>query len=443
MSPFGTLFVPEQLSEAVSDDAWVAAMLDAERALAAAGSLAGVVPAAVAAEIAVACDGAAFDAAALAESGRAAGTPVEPLVRALRASVGDDAERYVHFGATSQDIMDSAAMLVARRTLDLVDAEMGRVADACARHAQAHRSTPMVGRTLLQQAVPTTFGLKAAGWLVAMAEARSTLAALREGGLAAQLGGAAGTLSVLGPDGILVAELFAEQLGLAAPPLPWHTNRVRIAELGAALGIAAGTAAKIGLDIMLLAQTEVGEVAEAAGRSGTSSTMPQKRNPVGSMRARACARIAAGHASVLTGALEQEHERAAGAWQAEWEALSGALVFAGGAAAAIADALEGLEVDAARMRANLDLTGGLVCSERVSHLLAERLGHAAAHDLVADATRRVVDGMSFRAALLGDARVGLTTAELDAALDPATYLGAAEALVDRALERHAREAPAA
>jgi 3-carboxy-cis,cis-muconate cycloisomerase len=215
---------------------------------------------------------------------------------------------------------------------------------------------------------------------------------------------------------------------------------VRIAELGAALGIAAGAAAKIGLDIMLLAQTEVGEVAEAADSSGGSSTMPQKRNPVGSMRARACARIAAGHVSVLTGTLEQEHERAAGAWQAEWEALSGALVFAGGATAAIADALEGLEVDEGSMRANLDRTGGLVCSERVSHLLTERLGRSAAHDVVAEAARRVVAGTSFRAALLGDARVGLTEPELDAALDPTTYLGAAEALVDRALERHAAAA---
>jgi 3-carboxy-cis,cis-muconate cycloisomerase len=440
VSAFGTLFVPERLREAASGDAWVAAMLDAEGALATACARAGVVPAAAAAEIAAACDFAAFDAATLAERGRTAGTPVEPLVRALRASVGDEAERYVHFGATSQDIMDSAAMLVARRSLELVDAELGRVAAACARHAQTHRSTPMVGRTLLQQAVPTTFGLKAAGWLVAIAEARSRLGALSEGGLAAQLGGAAGTLSVLGPEGIHVAELFAEELGLAAPPLPWHTNRVRIAELGAALGIAAGAAAKIGLDIMLLAQTEVGEVAEAADSSGGSSTMPQKRNPVGSMRARACARIAAGHVSVLTGTLEQEHERAAGAWQAEWEALSGALVFAGGATAAIADALEGLEVDEGSMRANLDRTGGLVCSERVSHLLTERLGRSAAHDVVAEAARRVVAGTSFRAALLGDARVGLTEPELDAALDPTTYLGAAEALVDRALERHAAAA---
>ena len=440
MSAFGTLFVPERLREAASGDAWVAAMLDAEGALATACARAGVVPAAAAAEIVAACDFAAFDAATVAERGRTAGTPVEPLVRALRASVGDEAERYVHFGATSQDIMDSAAMLVARRSLELVDAELGRVAAACARHAQTHRSTPMVGRTLLQQAVPTTFGLKAAGWLIAIAEARSRLGALSEGGLAAQLGGAAGTLSVLGPEGIHVAELFAEELGLAAPPLPWHTNRVRIAELGAALGIAAGAAAKIGLDIMLLAQTEVGEVAEAADSSGGSSTMPQKRNPVGSMRARACARIAAGHVSVLTG-----------------DARAGARACRGCVAGGVGGALRGTRVrgrcdsgDRRRprrtgggrgsMRANLDRTGGLVCSERVSHLLTERLGRSAAHDVVAEAARRVVAGTSFRAALLGDARVGLTEPELDAALDPTTYLGAAEALVDRALERHAAAA---
>ena len=223
-------------------------------------------------------------------------------------------------------------------------AELDRLADGCAELARTHRSTPMAARTLLQQAVPTTFGLKAAGWLVGVLEARRRLAAVRDERLAAQLGGAAGTLAALGDDALEIVRLYAQELGLAEPLLPWHANRQRVAELGAALDAAAGAAAKVGRDIVLLAQSEVGEVAEASG--GGSSTMPQKRNPVRSTLAVACARLAHAHAGVLLGELAHEHERAVGGWHAEWEALSGALAFAGGAAAAAADAVAGLEVDA-------------------------------------------------------------------------------------------------
>ena len=214
------------------------------------------------------------------------------------------------------------------------------------------------------------------------------------------------------------------------PSLPWHTDRQRLAELGAALTASAGAAAKVGRDIVLLAQTEVGEVAEAAG--GVSSTMPQKRNPVRSTVAVACERLAHAHAGVLLGGLAHEHERAIGGWHAEWEALSGALAFAGGAAAAAADAVAGVEVDAARMRRNLDVSQGLVVAERVSYALTPRLGRAAAHELVAEAARAA----SFREALLADERTGLSADELDLLLDPATYLGAAEELVDRALAEY-------
>jgi 3-carboxy-cis,cis-muconate cycloisomerase len=438
LTRFERLFVPAELREAVSGRAWLAAMLESERALAEAGARAGIVPAEAAAAIAAACDPSAFDFAELAEQGRAAANPAEPLVRALRAAVDPVAERYVHFGATSQDVIDTAAMLVARRALELVVAELDRVAAACAVLAETHRSTVMAARTLLQQAVPTTFGLKAAGWLVETLDARNRLRELGENGVAAQLGGAAGTLAAFGPDGLRMLDLYAAELGLPVPDLPWHTNRVRIAELGAALGTAAGSAAKIGLDIVLLAQTEVGEVAEAA--AGGSSTMPQKHNPAGATLARASARLAAGHASVLAATLEQEHERAAGAWQAEWEALSGAIAFTGGAVAALAGALEGLDVDAGRMRANLELGGGLVLAERISLLLTGRLGRQAAHQIVAEAARRALAGSSFRDALIADPGCDLTTDEVDAALDPATYLGSAGGLVDRALARHRQEA---
>ena len=429
MSAFDGLFVPAELRAAVSPRAWLEAMLDAERALVSAGAAAGTVPAHVATEIAEACDPERFDFEQLVDEGRAVGNLAEPLVRALTGFVGEEAARHVHRGATSQDIVDTAAMLVSRRALALVLAEADDVAAATAALASEHRDTLMVARTLLQHAVPTTFGVKAAGWLTAIVEARVRLEQVARERLAAQLGGAAGTLAGFGDQGIALADLYAAELGLQAPTLPWHTNRTRVAELGAALAITAGVASKIALDLVLLAQTEVGEVAEGQG-TGRSSTMPQKRNPVGSTLARASARLAAAHATVLVGSLEQEHERAAGAWQAEWEALVGALAHTGGALHALAGALESLEVDSARMRRNLDLTGGLVLAERVAFLLQDRLGRAEAQEIVREAA---ASEASFRDALLGDSRAGLEPAALDAALDPATYLGSSAELVDRAL----------
>jgi 3-carboxy-cis,cis-muconate cycloisomerase len=431
VTPFSAIFVPQELREAVSDRAWLQGMLDAEHALARAGAAVGLVPEGAAARIGEACRAELYDPARLAEDGREVGNPAEPLVRELRVAVGDEAADYVHLGATSQDIVDTAAMLVSRRAVALVLAELDRLAEGCAELARAHRSTPMTARTLLQQAVPTTFGLKAAGWLVAVLEARRQLAAVRDERLAAQLGGAAGTLAAVGDEALEVVRLYARKLGLAEPVLPWHANRQRVAELGAALDAAAGAAAKVGRDLALLAQSEVGEVAEASG--GRSSTMPQKRNPVRSTLAVACARLAHAHAGVLLGELAHEHERAVGGWHAEWDALSGVLAFAGGSAAAAADAVTGLEVDADRMLANLEASDGLVVAERVSFALAPRLGRGRAHDVVAEAAR----APSFRDALLADERTGLSAEDLEALLEPSGYLGAAETLVDRALDEYA------
>jgi 3-carboxy-cis,cis-muconate cycloisomerase len=430
VTPFSAIFVPRELREAVSDRAWLQGMLDAEHALARAGAAVGLVPEAAAARIGEVCRAELYDTARLAEDGRAVGNPAEPLVRELRTAVGDEAAEYVHLGATSQDIVDTAAMLVSRRAVALLLADLDRLADGCAQLARAHRSTPIAARTLLQQAVPTTFGLKAAGWLVSVFEARRRLAAVRDERLAAQLGGAAGTLAAIGDKALEIVGLYAQDLELPEPVVPWHTNRQRMAELGAALDAAAGAAAKIGRDVTLLAQTEVGEVAEASG--GGSSTLPQKRNPVRSTLAVACARLANAHAGVLLGELAHEHERAVGGWHAEWEALSGALAFTGGSAAAAADAVAGLEIDAERMRANLEASGGLVLAERVSFALTPRLGRSEAHEVVAEAAR----GDSFREALLADERTGLSAEELDALLDPTGYLGAAEVLVDRALAEY-------
>ncbi len=437
MSAFDALFVPAELREAVSARAWVAAMLEVERALARAEARAGVIPDDAAAGIAEVANLEAIDVAAVIEQGRSAGNPVEPLVRALREAAGPFPARHLHWGATSQDVVDTAAVLVARRALDPTLRELDGVAAACASLADAHRSTPMAARTLLQQAVPTTFGLKAAGWLVGVLDARAEVERARDG-LAVQLGGAGGTLAAFGDKGLEVLALLAEELELAEPTLPWHASRQRIASLGAALSGVAGAVGKIALDVTLLAQTEVGEVAEPSG--GASSTMPQKQNPVGAVLALACVRGVAAQAGVLAGALVQEHERATGAWQAEWGALSDALALTGGAAAAVRGVLEGLRVDEGRMRRNLDLTGGLVMAERVSFALSERLGRKEAHALLGElAAEAASSGRPLRDLLLGDERVGLTEAEADELLDPTTYLGAAGQLVDRALARYRDE----
>ncbi len=323
-------------------------MLAAERALALAEADVGVIPSAAAQAIGVVCEAERFDAEALAAEGRVVGNPVEPLVRALRAQVGGEAAAYVHWAATSQDIMDTAAVLVALEARRLVDDEARGVAAACASLADTHRDTVLAGRTLLQQATPTTFGLKAAGWLSAVVRARANLRGVE---LPAQLGGASGTLAALGGRGLDVLHAYAREVGLPEPTVPWHTARLPFAELGAALSLAAGVSEKIAVDLALLAQTEIAEVREPDG--GRSSTMPHKRNPVGSVLARACAMRARAAAAVLTTALVQEHERAAGAWHAEWGALADALAFTGGALASLRRTLEGLEVDAQRMRENI------------------------------------------------------------------------------------------
>jgi 3-carboxy-cis,cis-muconate cycloisomerase len=413
-------------------------MLEFEGALARSEAAVGIVPADAAAAISAACRGELYDFRELLERGRSIGSPPEPLVRALRDEVGGEAAGYVHWGATSQDVMDTAAMLVARRALELVLAELDGIAASLSALAEEHRSTPMAARTMLQQAVPTTFGCKVAGWLVALLEARHLLEEVRSRRLAVQLGGAAGTLAPLGDRGPELLSRLAGALELAEPVLPWHTNRTRVAELAAALDTTAGVLGKIGLDIALLAQTEVGEVREGPG--GGSSTLPQKRNPVRSVLARACAQLVSGYAATLSRSLAQEHERAVGAWHAEWEALSGALAYTGGAARSIAEAVASLEIDPARMRLNLDATAGLVVAERASFLLAERYGRAQGHEIAREAALRASEpGHTFEAELRADERVELSDDELHAALDPTSYLGSAEAFVDRALEHYRRE----
>src|SRR4051812_46112316 len=339
--PFDAIFVPDAMRAAVDDRAWLAAMLETEAALARAQARAGVIPAGAADAVASVCDPDRYDVEQLARDARSAGNPVPALV----AAAGTE---WFHHGATSQDIVDTAAMLVARNAIRLIVADLDAVAAACARLAEEHRETPMIGRTLMQHAEPTTFGLKAAGWLAAALDAREWLRALR---LPVQLGGAAGTLASMDGLGLVVMREFALELGLEEPALPWHANRIPVATLASALAVCAGACGKIALDVELLAQSEVAEVRSG---SGESSSMPHKRNPVEAIRARACARrVQAAAGSIVGGVSEHEHERAAGAWHAEWAPLSEALACTGGAAAAAREMLEGLQVHPERMRENL------------------------------------------------------------------------------------------
>ena len=445
---FRPIFVPGRFRDAVSGGAWLRAMLDAEGALAVAGARAGLLPREAAEVIVSCCRTLRFDPGEIGARGRPAGNPVPALVGALTAEVSkssEEAGRHVHKGATSQDITDTAAMLVCRRCVDLILAETDAAAAACARLAGEHRDTLMAGRTLLQQALPTTFGLKVAGWLHSVLEARGGLRGVRRTGLAAQLGGAAGTLASLGDAGPAVLREFARELGLAEPVVPWHTDRTRISVVGDALSLLAGVLEKISTDVILMAQTEVGEVAEPAAEArGSSSTLPHKRNPILSVTAAANARRARDLCNTLRGAMPQEHERAAGAWHTEWEALSEALALTGGAAANVREVLEGLEVHPGTMRRNLEKTKGMLLAENVATVLSAKMGRLEAHDLVGAACRRALrEDRHLRDELVEDenVRAVLSEGEIDAALDPAGYLGSAGVFVDRALE-HYREGEA-
>src|SRR5712691_6680970 len=421
----------------VSDRAWVQAMLDVEAALARAEARIGLIPSMAAEGIAAQCRVDEFDVAQLGRAAVRSANPVIPLVNALRAAVPNEAAPYVHHGATSQDILDTAMMLIARRALDLILADLDKAAAAAATLADRHRTTIMAARTLLQQALPTTFGLKAAGWLIAIVEARSELIRVRRTRLAVQFGGAAGTMAALSDRGLDVARELAGELALAEPTLPWHTARARVVEVATALGIAAGVAGKVALDVALLAQTEVGEISEraVAGR-GTSSTLPHKHNPVDAVEILAAVRGINAQIAVLQGAMVQEHERAAGAWQAEWPAFAETLRLAAGAVFRLASLLAGLQVDRERMRRNLDLSGGTIMAEHVVMMLGERIDRVMARALVDAAVSTATStGRPFKAVLHEDRAITthLKPEELAVALEPSGYLGVAGLLIDRAL----------
>jgi 3-carboxy-cis,cis-muconate cycloisomerase len=443
--PIDLLFSTPGMSTAFSPEAHVRGMLAFEAALARAEARAGIIPQEAATVIAANCRVELFDVAALYREAAKAGTPAIPLVRMLTTQVDGDAQRFVHWGATSQDAIDTALMLQMRDGLDLLVEGLLGVCAACATLAEQHRHTLMAGRTLLQQALPITFGLKAARWLALAVRQVSALRERRERTLAVQLGGAAGTLASLGNNGIRVVEVLAEELGLPAPDLPWHTERDRIAEIAGTLGVVAGAMAKVAGDVALLAQTEVGEASEgAAPGKGGSSSMPQKHNPVDATSAIASARLAIGEVPVVLSAMAQEHERAVGGWQAEWMAIPNLFRFTASAVERVRGVVGGLQVDPTRMSANLDLTGGLIMAESLTMALAPHVGRPEAQRIVkALCDRAVSSGIHLRQAALEKVQVHtlLSLEEINRAFDPGEYLGSTDVFIDRALASYREVQP--
>jgi 3-carboxy-cis,cis-muconate cycloisomerase len=440
----GPLFGDPVVDAAVDDAAFVRAMLAAESALALASSDAGVIPAEAAAAIAGTCSDLDVDIDALGLASMSAGNPVVPLVRLISDATSPDAGPWVHHGATSQDIVDTALMLLSRAAAERIVERLAVAADACAMLADTHRDTLMVARTLGQQAAPTTFGRKAAGWLVGLSEAINRLTLVGQERLAAQLGGPVGTLAAFRDAGDVVVAAYAHRLGLQESIMPWHTDRQRVLDLAAALGGAAAAAAKIATDVLLMAQSEVGELSLAS--SGGSSSMPHKHNPIQAVLVAAGAARVPGLVGTLFAAAAPEHERATGAWHSEWQPWRELLSVVGGIASHTADLLTGLQVDTARMRANLAAADGLIMAESVAVRLAAALGRTAAYDVVARcAERAAITGQPFAEVLLADPAVNAHVDDnaLAAALDPSSWLGSSSAMIDRALTEHRdRTAPA-
>ena len=433
------LFGDADADALLSDTAHLQAMLDVEAALAEAEAHLGVIPRLAASAIRAAARAESLDATVLAIEAGQAGNLAIPLVRQLTrlvAAADPEAARYVHWGATSQDIIDTGLVLQVRAAVPVIQRHLERAEAAAARHAREHIDTVMAGRTWLQHATPITFGLKAAGWLDALDRQRRALGAALEQASVLQFGGAAGTLAALGDRGGKVAERLAAILELRAADVPWHAHRDRIATLACALGVTCGLLGKIARDLGLLAQTEVAEAMDDL--AGGSSAMPQKQNPVRASVAIAAAGRAPALVASILAAMPQEHERGLGGWQVEWTAVPELIRVTAGASRAIADALETLRIDKARMRANLDATGGLALAEAISVSLAAHMERSEAHALVALASQRArTERISLATALAADPAVTkwLTRADIDRCLAPESYLGQARRFVERVLAR--------
>ncbi len=433
----GTLYGSDAMRAVFDERTYFQRMLDFEAALARVQGRLGIIPAAAAEAIVAAARFDNFDQEEMAASARNVGYPVVGLVKGLSRAAGEHGG-WTHWGATTQDVMDTATVLQVRDGLALVRSELLAIVRALAAQAERHRATLMPGRTHLQHALPTTFGLKCAIWLQPLAVHVERLDQLRGRVELVEFGGAAGTLASLGPDGVAVLEALAVELGLAAPAAPWHVCRDGLAETTGFLGLVCGSLAKIATDVILLAQTEVAELAEpyVAGR-GASSTMPQKRNPIASEYILAAARTVQALVPVMQGAMAQDHERATGPWQAELLALPQAFVLTHGALLHARAIAEGMVVDPARMRRNLDATGGLIVAEAVMMGLAPHLGRGEAHHVVKHACdRALAESITLADALAQEpgVRERLDRPAIERLTDPAGYLGSTGAFIDRVLK---------
>src|ERR1700742_211583 len=434
---FRNVFTTEAMRTVFSDESRVQKYLDFEAGLARAQAKLGILPKDAADEIARHCSAEKIDMAKLKEATERIGSPVLPVVQQLVKLCKDGLGEWCHWGATTQDVTDTATVLQIKEALAIVETEIDGICDALAALAKKYRDTPMAGRSNLQQAVPITFGYKMATMLAAFERHKQRLVELRARVFVFEFGGAAGTLSSLGKDGLKVQVELAKELGLAQPEIAWHTVRDRIAEVGCFLGLLTGLCGKIALDIKLMMQTEVEEVYEPfhEGR-GSSSTMPQKRNPISSVYVTALTSVVRQHVAALLDAMVEDHERATGPWEIEWIVLPEIFSLSAGALAQTRFVLEGLQVDEKKMRDNLDITRGLIVSEAVMMGLGPHLGRQYAHDLVYDICRQVIaTGRPLLDLLAENQEIAkhMGRAELAKLVDPANYLGVAGEMVDRVL----------
>lgn len=440
---FDAYFTSGEMRRVFSDDGRLQGMLDFEAALARAEARCGAIPPSAVAPIEAACNAELYDPIRLAQAIATAGNSAIPLAKALGKRIAEqdaEAERYVHLGATSQDAMDTGLVLQLRQAIALLEGDLASLGDSLALQAERHAGTPMAGRTWLQHATPVTLGMKIAGWLGAINRHRQRLQQIKPRLLCLQFGGASGSLAALGEQAWPVSQALAEELKLSLPDQPWHTQRDRLVEFAGLLGMIAGSLGKLGRDLSLLMQTDVGEVFEpSAPGKGGSSTMPHKRNPVGSAVMIGAAVRAPGLVATLLSAMPQEHERSLGLWHAEWETLPELCCLVSGSLQQALLAIAELEVDTERMASNLQQTRGLVLAEAVSIALAQRIGREAAHHLVEECCKRAVaNGRHLRGVLgeTAEVRQQLSDAELDRLLDPSFYLGQARRWVERAVAEH-------
>jgi 3-carboxy-cis,cis-muconate cycloisomerase len=434
---FRDIFSTEPMRRIFADENRIQKYLDIEAALARAQARLGIIPQEACDEIGRHCRAQEYDFAKLKAQTERIGYPVLPVVQQLVSLCRDGLGEWCHWGATTQDITDTATVLQMREALDLVEADIVAIADALAGLARRYRDTPMAGRSNLQQAVPITFGYKVATYLAAFERHRRRLEELRPRVLVGEFGGAAGTLSSLGTSGLEVQAGLMKELGLGQPEIAWHTVRDRIAEVGCFLGLVTGVCGKIAFDVKLMMQTEVEEVYEPfhEGR-GSSSTMPQKRNPISCVYITATNSLVRQHVAALLDAMVEDHERATGPWEIEWIAVPEIFSLAAGALAQTRFMVSGLVVDEKKMRANLDITRGLIVSEAVMMGLGPHIGRQYAHDLVYDICRQVVaTGRTLLDLLAENREVAkhLDRAALERLCDPANYLGQAGEMVDRVL----------